>query len=156
MSENPNDYCRVCNCNFKVQFGASRKKGSISFENIYKPSERKDSLGVVLANVCRDVGIPIPKDSSKSNKVCNPCGRKIRNLGTLYDFVRGRVRVEEESNRSKRQLKTPDKQIPSWRKPKRVNQTKSPSSRKSLYFDEKARQDLHQKPNALLLLFVDF
>ena len=68
MSENPNDYCRVCNCNFKVQFGVSGKKGSISFENIYKPSERKDSLGVVLANVCRDVGIPIAKDSSKSNK----------------------------------------------------------------------------------------
>ena len=152
MSENPNDYCRVCNCNFKVQFGVSAKKGSISFENIYKPSERKDSLGVVLAND----NIPIAKDSLKSNKVCNPCGRKIRNLGTLYDFVRGRVRVEEESNRSKRRLETPDKQSPSWRKPKRVNQTKSPSSRKSLYFDEKARQDLHQKPNALLLLFVDF
>ena len=61
MSENPNDYCRVCNCNFKVQFGVSGKKGSISFENIYKPSERKDSLGVVLANVCQDVGIPSRK-----------------------------------------------------------------------------------------------
>ena len=91
MSEkSPSDNCRLCNISFKVKFGnVAGKQSHSSSENLFKPSKRKDCFGVVLANICRQVGLELTQDSQVfSDRVCNPCGRKIRNLGQLYQFVK--------------------------------------------------------------------
>ena len=56
----------------------------MSTENLFKPSNRKDCRGVVLANILENVGIPLDRSETYSHRVRNPCGRKIRNLGSLY------------------------------------------------------------------------
>lgn len=132
-----NEYCRFCNCYFKVKFGNlnTAKASFISYENLFKPSRRKDSLGIVLANICEEVGLTIAKNNNCSERCCNPCARKIRNLGQLYSFVKSKVYVTTTPLKSqgKRPLETPDKSSPSWRRSKAAK-VKSPSRqvRKSL------------------------
>ena len=53
-----------------------------STENLYKPSNR-DCHGVVLANVLESVVIPLDRSETYSHRVCNPFGKKIRNLGSF-------------------------------------------------------------------------
>ena len=60
------------------------QQGYMSTENLFKPSNRKDCHGVVLANILESVGIPLDRSETYSHHVRNPCGRKIRNLGSLY------------------------------------------------------------------------
>jgi hypothetical protein len=43
--ESVNDYCRICKTSFKVEFGGSKS----SFENLFKPSQRKENKGLILA-----------------------------------------------------------------------------------------------------------
>ena len=150
MSEkSPSDNCRLCNISFKVKFGnVAGKQSHSSSENLFKPSKRKDCFGVVLANICRQVGLEFIQDSQVfSDRVCNLCGRKIRNLGQLYQFVKaGNSKTASTPSKSsgKRDLDTPEKASPSWRKSKvvRVNSPapKTPlreanTSRKSLTFE---------------------
>ena len=55
MSERrPSDSCRIRKNSFdQVKFGnISGKQVYSSSENLFKPSQRKDSLGVVLAEIC--------------------------------------------------------------------------------------------------------
>ena len=56
MSERrPNDSCRICKSSFKVKFGnIPGKQVYSSSENL---SQRKDSLGVVLAEVCSRISV---------------------------------------------------------------------------------------------------
>ena len=50
MSERPSDSCRICKSSFKVKFGnIPGKQVYSSSENLFKPSQSKDSIGVVLA-----------------------------------------------------------------------------------------------------------
>ena len=53
MSETrPSDSCRICKYSFKVKFGnVSGKQFYSSSQNLFKPSQRKDSFEIVLA-VC--------------------------------------------------------------------------------------------------------
>ena len=77
MSERrPNDSCRICRTSFKVKFGnIPGKQVYSSSENLFKPSQRKDSPGVVLAEVCSRVGLVVLHDPViYSDRVCNPCG----------------------------------------------------------------------------------
>lgn len=151
MSETrPCDSCRICRCSFKVKFGSlTGKQFYSSSQNLFKPSQRKDSFGTVLADVCRRVGLVLLQDPGVySDRVCNPCGRKILSLGNLFEIVKVATSptVSGTSIKStKRALATPDKASPSWRTTKlvRVNspQAKTPSqvrsakkSRKSLAF----------------------
>ena len=149
MSERrPNESCRICESSFKVKFGnIPGKRVYSSSENLFKPSQRKDSLGVVLAEVCSRVGLVLLHDpATYSDRVCNPCGRKIRSLGQLFQFVKAGTTptLNSISTSTKRTLATPEKASPSWRKSKvvRVNsptaKTISPQSagksRKSLAF----------------------
>lgn len=139
MSERrPNDSCRICKSSFKVKFGnIPGKQVYFSSENLFRPSQRKDSLGVVLAEVCSRVGLVLLHDpATYSDRVCNPCGRKIRSLGQLFEFVKVDTTptVNSVSKSTKRTLATPEKASPSWRKSKlgRVNsptaKTLSPQS----------------------------
>ena len=82
--------CRVRQCSFKTKFGSfSQKQGYLSSENLFKPSNRKDCRGIVLANVLKKTGISIELDENFSDRVCNPCARKIRNLGSLCTLLEG-------------------------------------------------------------------
>ena len=53
--------CRVCHCSFKTKFGnfTKNQQGYMSTENLFKPSNRKDCRGVVLADILESVGIPL-------------------------------------------------------------------------------------------------
>ena len=80
---NPNEQCRLCNCSFKVKFGDS----NISTENLFNPSKRKGCKGEILAQNLQRARFEVVKCDKHSSRVCNPCARKIRNLGSLYSFV---------------------------------------------------------------------
>ena len=114
------DNCRLCGFSFKIQFGNLPKKSHSSSENIFKPSKRKECFVVVLSEIFLQVGFSLVQDSSRfSDSVCNPCGRKIRNLGQLYHFVKNATATKSTSVKtSKRNLDTPDKASPPWRKSK--------------------------------------
>ena len=80
--------CRVCQCSFKTKFGSfSQKEGYLSSENLFKPSNRKDCRGVVLAEVLKKTGISIERDENFSDRVCNPCARNICNFCSLYTLI---------------------------------------------------------------------
>ena len=67
-----------------------------------------------------------------SDRVCNPCGRKIRNLGQLFHFVKNATTTTSTPVKtSKRNLDTPDKTSPPWRKSKSVR-VRSPIGRTPL------------------------
>lgn len=83
----------------------------------------------------------VVNNTEQSDKVCNPCGRKIKNLGTLYNFVKGskvsKTPVKERKTEGqKRTLQTPEKKSPSWKKLSKLQCTSpnvSKTSRKSLF-----------------------
>ena len=140
--ETSSDQCRVCRCNFKVKFGTAASQPSktdyISSENLFKASKRKDTYGQILADICRVVGIEVVENSLVSDRVCNPCARKIRNLGTLYKLIQSLMgaecKTQQQTTRpSKRLLDTPPGSSP-CRKNVRVNSPASQKpSRKSLH-----------------------
>ena len=101
----------------------------------------------MLAEVCSRVALVFLHDPViYSDRVCNPCGRKIRSLGQLFEFVKAGTTptFESVSKSTKRTLATAEKASPSWRKSKavRVNsptaktlsQQSAGKSRKSLAF----------------------
>ena len=106
MSKNANECCGLCNCYFKVKFG-NITKYSQSYENIFKPSNRKGVKGTVLSDICQSVSIILPRNPAHSEFVCNPCGRKIRNLGELFKFVNDRFVQVHGTAKTKRPLLTP-------------------------------------------------
>ena len=64
MSETrPSDSCRICKSSFKLKFGSlTGKQFYSSSQNLFKPSQGKDSFGIVLADVCRQVGLVLLQD----------------------------------------------------------------------------------------------
>ena len=138
---NPNKQCRLCNCSFKVKFGNS----NISTENLFNPSKRKGCKGEILAQNLQRAGFEIVKCDKHSSRVCNPCARKIRNLGSLYSFVQESLQGKiteftaatppKSTSVNKRLLDTPERKSP-IRKSVRVlspaiKTNKGKSSRKS-------------------------
>ena len=61
ISTSPSDQFRLCSCNFKVKFGNLSQTSCISTENLFNPSQRKDSKGHVLAQICQKVGLEVVK-----------------------------------------------------------------------------------------------
>ena len=84
MSETcPSVSWRICKSSFKVKFGSlTNKQFYSSWQNLFKPSQRKDSFRIVLADVCCQVGLVF------SDREYNPCGSKIVSLGHLFKFVK--------------------------------------------------------------------
>ena len=138
---NPNKQCRLCNCSFKVKFVNS----NISTENLFNPSKRKGCKGEILAQNLQRAGFEIVKCDKHSSRLCNPCARKIRNLGSLYSFVQESLQGKiteftaatppEPTSANKRLLDTPERKSP-IRKSVRVlwpatKTNKGKSSRKS-------------------------
>ena len=93
-----------------------------------------------LPDTCRAVGVEVVYDSELfSDRLCNPCARKITNLGTLYQLVQSSMGSEaaacktppkQRINASKRLLETQTGSSP-CRKSVRVNSAKA--SRNSLF-----------------------
>ena len=110
----PKQYVRNNNCRFcGVSFTSAG--GRASFENLFSPSGREETRGLVLAECCSSIGFSLTRNETLSERVCRPCGRKLRNAAELYSFIEKAVSVEadEDANcadvavdRSKRQLPT--------------------------------------------------
>ena len=124
------DNCRFWEFPSKFSWEISLSKATLH-QKIF--SKRKECFGVVLSEIGRQVGFSLVQDSSRfSDRVCNPCGRKIRNLGQLYHFVKNATTTTSTPVKtSKRNLDTPDKASPPWRKSKSVR-VRSPISRAPL------------------------
>ena len=115
---NPNEQCRLCNCSFKVKFG----NDNISTENLFNPSKRKGCKGEILAQNLQRAGFEVLKCDKHSSRVCNPCARKIRNLGSLYSFVQESLQGKiteftaatppKSTSANKRLLDTPEGKSP--------------------------------------------
>ncbi len=67
------DYCRICNVDFKIQSG------------------RKESKGLVLATACQFLGLHVLKNDHLSDRVCQPCARKIKNAKDNLEFLRSNL-----------------------------------------------------------------
>ena len=67
----------------------------MSTENLFKPPNRKDCRGVVLGTILESVGIILWIEAIRC--ICNPCGSKIRNLGSLYALINKETRKPEEN-----------------------------------------------------------
>ena len=101
------DFCRLCGCCFKIQYGESAR--SIATENLFQASNQKGIVGVVLAKLCEDVGLKVAVSTTSSDRVCSTCARKIRNMHQLYSFVAtalGKNEGDEIYSRFKRCLPT--------------------------------------------------
>ena len=76
-----NSSCRFCGVNF------TSGGGRASFENLFSPSGREESVGLILAECCGSIGFPLMRDENLSERFCRSCGRKIRNAAELYSFI---------------------------------------------------------------------
>ena len=102
--------CRFCRVNF------TSGEGRASFENLFSPSGREESVGLILAECCGSIGFPLKETKTFQSGSVRSCGRKIRNAAELYSFIEQAVcstRVADEDlnckdweNRCKRTLPT--------------------------------------------------
>ena len=68
----------------------------MSTENLFQPSTEK--IAVVLSQPIswKSLGIPLDRRETYSNRVCNPCGSKICNLGNLcFDTQRNQKNLRK-------------------------------------------------------------
>ena len=93
--KNADDFCRVCACSFKVQFGNNDKICTIATENLFIPSKKKECIGkATLAEMCNTMGIQVNKSEQLSSRVCRPCARKIRTANECLTFIHSRIESE--------------------------------------------------------------
>ena len=78
----------------------------------------------MLAEICKEVGLPFVHSMQYSDPVCNPCGWKIRNLGQLYQFIKATSKASTPVI-----LDTSDKGSPPWRKSSIRGQRSHPRSK---------------------------
>ena len=87
---NQNKNCRFCGTIFEA---AGRR---VSFQNLFSPTSREESPGLILAECCGTIGLPVTKNPNLSERVCIPCSRKIRNAAELYRFVEEAISATED------------------------------------------------------------
>lgn len=98
---NVNDFCRFCGTNLRIT--------RCSTENLFKPSERKDTKGDILAEKCKKLGFTIEKSEEYSERICNACARKIRNAAEIVSWLNDKLVLEKskrQDHRQKRSLST--------------------------------------------------
>ena len=81
----------------------------MSFQNLFSPTSREASAGLILAECCGTMGLSVTKNPNLSGRVCMPCSHKIRNAAELYRFVEEAISATEDvscENRNKRRLPT--------------------------------------------------
>ena len=90
-----NSSCRFCGVDFTSGVGRG------SFENLFSSPGRVESAGLILAHCYGSIGFRLARNENLSERVCRPCGRKIRNAAELYSFIEKAVSitdVEEDSH----------------------------------------------------------
>ena len=80
---------KVSKCSLKLKYG-TMEKVSISTENVFKLSKRKDCNGSqTLAEMCSVyLGVELINSSKLSDRVCKACGRRIRNTSELLSVIK--------------------------------------------------------------------
>ena len=74
---NQNKTCRFCGTNFEA---AGRR---VSFQNLFSPTSREESAGLILAECCDTMGLSVTKNPNLSGRVCIPYSHKIINAAGL-------------------------------------------------------------------------
>ena len=100
---NQNKNFRFCGTNFE----AAGKR--VSLQNLFLPTLREESPGLILAECCIAMGLSVTKNPNLSERVCIPCSRKIRNAAEPYRFVEEAISATEDvscENRNKSLLPT--------------------------------------------------
>ena len=67
----PSDKCRVGKVDFDVKCGIPKRTREYRqvMENLFRPPERKESYGVILAEPCRSIGIRVVESNMLSIRV---------------------------------------------------------------------------------------
>ena len=148
--------CIVGYVRFRLHLEAILESKALLFSsaNLFRPSEQEECFWVMLAKICKEVGLLLVQDSMQySDRVCNPCGWRIWNLGQLYHFIKAAIisRASTLVKSGRDTLDTPDKASPAWRKSKSVHVNlpvvKSPSIEGSTSATEgKSRKSLSFSP----------
>lgn len=112
--------------------------------------------------MCAGIGIELIQNNEQlSDRCCNPCARKVRNFGQLHAFILKNANdqcnnPEKPKGANKRQLDTPNKSSPAWRRNKAARMCKppTPKSRKCLNMSENIDPASSKRnlPKDLLLL----
>lgn len=146
--ENPSYFCRLCKTSLIAKYGNFNKVKHLWSQSIFKASRRKDSCGIVLADLCGNIQISVKSESNLSTKICNTCSRKLHRVHELYQEVNTKINEPHDNYKAaegvlhdtttttnnKRQLLTPDRGAsPSDRKACRVERTSSKTSKKRLF-----------------------
>ena len=84
IENNPNVYCRLCKDSLLIKFGNCVK----SCVNLFKPSAREGSKGVIHNDILASFGIDVRDLPGFSRVVCNNCARKIRLLQSTHDVLK--------------------------------------------------------------------
>lgn len=85
-----NKNCRFCGTNFEA---AGRR---VSFQNLFSRTSQEETLGLILAECCGTIGLPVTKNPNLSERVCIPCSSKIKNAAELYRFVEETISATED------------------------------------------------------------
>ena len=86
------EYCRLIRVSviivgyvqFRLKLNLEASLESNSWENLFRPSKQKECFGVVSTEIWKEVGLPFVHFMQYSDRVCNPCGWKIRNFGASF------------------------------------------------------------------------
>ena len=148
--------CQICKCSSSIKF-ATGKLGRISTENLSETSNREGSRATTLALICASIAIVINKLSHLSDRVCNSCGRKVRNLFQLFNLVKNSTKEEsvQSPDRFKWQLPSSvshSQRSTANRKVFRIvlHATASKSSSRKALFSSVQEQSQHQPKDNFL------
>ena len=76
------DFCRLCGCCFKIQYGESAR--SIGTENLFHGSNQRGIVGVVLAKLCEDVGLKVRVSTTSSDSLFYLCTKNKEHAPTIF------------------------------------------------------------------------
>lgn len=133
IENNPNVNCRLCKESLLIKFGNCVK----SCVNLFKPSAREGSKGVIHSDILAAFGIDVRDLPGFSRVVCNNCARKIRLLQSTHDALK-KGSESKPQREIKRKFSTPTRVSPCAK----VRRIRSPASKKSLTFGKENSNNL--------------
>ncbi len=80
------DYCRLCKCSLKNKYGSVG-----SFVNMFKPTNRAELKGLIVASVCEQSGIRLKENPTLSTRICPSCSRKVKTFTGLHTFLSSEI-----------------------------------------------------------------
>ena len=80
------DYCRLCKCSLKNKYGSVG-----SFVNVFKPTNRAELEGLIVASVCEQSGIRLKENPTLSTRICPSCSRKVKTFTDLHTLLSSEI-----------------------------------------------------------------